>query len=171
MLDLIQRRHSSRPVLCLSSALFYVDHSISVGQPQDLNTLALFPHVNTIIISTLTSQTCHIIFTLPSLSFPGVPKNPLLNILSSFCFPLFPHRPLPQKSPPVQTTHQAFLDRNKKLIPHHSTTTTPTIIPANLNIATLFPCCAMRPRRPAEPLMEVVIEEKTSDCLLHLLVR
>lgn len=38
------------------------------------------------------------------------------------------------------------------------------IIPANFSIATLFPCCAILPSRPAEPLIEVPIEEKTSDC-------
>ena len=45
---------------------------------------------------------------------------------------------------------------------HHSTTTTPTIIPANFSIATLFPLCAIRPRRPALPFMDVDMEEKTS---------
>jgi len=38
------------------------------------------------------------------------------------------------------------------------------IIPANFSIATLFPCCAILPNLPAEPLIEVPIEEKTSDC-------
>ena len=45
---------------------------------------------------------------------------------------------------------------------NHSTTTTPTIIPASFKIATLFPCCAIRVMRPAEPFIEVDIEEKTS---------
>ena len=35
---------------------------------------------------------------------------------------------------------------------------------ASLRMATLFPCCAMRPRRPADDLMEVVMLEKTSFC-------
>ena len=50
--------------------------------------------------------------------------------------------------------------------PHmnHSSTTVPTIIPASLNMATLFPLAAMQPRRPAEPFKEVLIEEKVSDC-------
>ena len=45
----------------------------------------------------------------------------------------------------------------------YSTSTTPMIIPASLNTATLFPDAAMRPRRPAEPLRDVLKFEKVSD--------
>lgn len=38
------------------------------------------------------------------------------------------------------------------------------IIPASLKMATLLPLCAILPRRPAEPFMLVVMDEKTSDC-------
>lgn len=34
----------------------------------------------------------------------------------------------------------------------------------SFRIATLFPAAAMRPRRPAEPVREVRMEEKVSDC-------
>ena len=37
------------------------------------------------------------------------------------------------------------------------------MIPANLNIATLFPAAAIRPNRPADPFRDVLIEEKVSD--------
>lgn len=40
------------------------------------------------------------------------------------------------------------------------------IIPANFNIATLFPCCAIRVMRPAEPLMFVDRLEKISLCVI-----
>ena len=36
------------------------------------------------------------------------------------------------------------------------------IIPASFSIATLFPCCAIRPNLPALDLTDVDIEEKTS---------
>ena len=39
------------------------------------------------------------------------------------------------------------------------------IMPASLNMATLFPLCAMRPSLCAEPLMLPDIEEKASDCI------
>ena len=47
---------------------------------------------------------------------------------------------------------------------HHSTTTHAINIPDSFSMATLFPCCAIRPRRPAEPFIDVPREEKTSDC-------
>jgi hypothetical protein len=49
--------------------------------------------------------------------------------------------------------------------PHiiHSAITTAIMIPASLNIATLFPAAAIRPNRPAEPLSDVPIDEKVSD--------
>jgi hypothetical protein len=45
----------------------------------------------------------------------------------------------------------------------HSAIATPIMIPASLSIATLFPAAAIRPNRPAEPLRDVLIEEKVSD--------
>ena len=45
---------------------------------------------------------------------------------------------------------------------NHSNKTVPTIIPASLNIATLFPDAAILPNRPADPFKEVLIEEKVS---------
>ena len=49
--------------------------------------------------------------------------------------------------------------------PHmnHSTNTVPIIIPASLNMATLFPLAAIRPSLPAEPFRFVLIEENVSD--------
>lgn len=100
--------------------------------------------------------TCYI---MSALLFPG----PQETCLDGLPFPISAPPSLSRKSMRKERRAQAFLDRNKKLNPHHSTTTTPIIIPANLNIATLFPCCAIRPSRPAEPFIELVIEEKTSD--------
>lgn len=37
-------------------------------------------------------------------------------------------------------------------------------MPDSFNMATLLPAAAMRPRRPAEPVREVRMEEKVSDC-------
>ena len=45
---------------------------------------------------------------------------------------------------------------------HHSTITTPMIMPANFSIATLFPELAIRPNLPALPLSDVEKLEKTS---------
>jgi hypothetical protein len=45
----------------------------------------------------------------------------------------------------------------------HNAITTAIMIPDSLNIATLFPAAAMRPSRPAEPLRDVLIDEKVSD--------
>ncbi len=53
--------------------------------------------------------------------------------------------------------------QKNQLTTHHSTTTHAINMPDSFSIATLFPCCAMRPRRPAEPFMDVPSEEKTSD--------
>ncbi len=49
--------------------------------------------------------------------------------------------------------------------PHiiHNAITTAMMIPDSLNMATLFPAAAIRPNRPAEPLRDVLIEEKVSD--------
>jgi hypothetical protein len=47
---------------------------------------------------------------------------------------------------------------------NQSSIITPMIMPANLNIATLFPEAAIRPRRPADPFKDVLMEEKVSDC-------
>jgi hypothetical protein len=49
--------------------------------------------------------------------------------------------------------------------PHmnHSTNTVPIIIPASLNMATLFPLAAIRPSLPAEPFRLVLMEENVSD--------
>lgn len=51
---------------------------------------------------------------------------------------------------------------NINFIIHQSSTTTAMIIPASLNIATLFPLWAMRPSRCADPLMLPLRFEKTS---------
>lgn len=48
----------------------------------------------------------------------------------------------------------------------YNTTTTAIMIPASFNIATLFPCCAIRPNRPALPFKDVLKFEKTSFCIL-----
>jgi hypothetical protein len=52
--------------------------------------------------------------------------------------------------------------------PHmnHSTNTVPTIIPASLNMATLFPLAAIRPSLLAEPFKFVLIEENVPDYIL-----
>jgi hypothetical protein len=45
---------------------------------------------------------------------------------------------------------------------HQSTTTTAMTIPASFSTATLFPCAAIRVRRPALPFSDVEREEKVS---------
>ena len=44
----------------------------------------------------------------------------------------------------------------------------PMIMAESFSTAILFPLAAMRPSLVAEPLIEVVIEEKVSDCFPHL---
>ena len=78
-------------------------------------------------------------------------------------------------SPCRQTQSTSFTQaaqtfRKSQLNTHHTSTTTPTITPASFKIATLFPLCAIRPSRPAEPLIEVPMEEKTSDCCWYGLI-
>ena len=105
--------------------------------------------------------------TQPTIIHPSVlgTVRPLLPQPSVF---LITSPPLYSQTHNTETpSRHTFFDRKKKLNPHHSTITTPIIIPANFSIATLFPCCAMRPSRLAEPFMEFVMEEKTSDCLLR----
>lgn len=46
----------------------------------------------------------------------------------------------------------------------YNKTTVPTMMPASLRIATLFPACAARPRRAALPFKVVDMLEKTSLC-------
>lgn len=46
---------------------------------------------------------------------------------------------------------------------NHSARTTPIMIPASFNIATLLPDAAILPIRAAEPFKDVLIEEKVSD--------
>jgi hypothetical protein len=55
-------------------------------------------------------------------------------------------------------------DDPQKNSPHmnHSTKTVPIIMPASLNMATLFPDAAILPNRLADPFKEVLIEEKVS---------
>lgn len=48
---------------------------------------------------------------------------------------------------------------------NHKAITAPMIIPLSLNIATLFPLAAMRPRRLADPFRDVLIEENVSEVL------
>jgi hypothetical protein len=45
----------------------------------------------------------------------------------------------------------------------YSSITAAMIIPESLRMATLFPDCAMRPRRLAEPFRVVLKEENVSD--------
>ena len=53
-----------------------------------------------------------------------------------------------------------LLNKNPKT--QYSTMTSPTIMPANFKIATLFPCCAIRPSLDALVLIDVCILEKAS---------
>ena len=76
---------------------------------------------------------------------------------------LNPPQPSHPRTPKAVCSHPYAHHRKKYPTPYHNTTTTPTNIPASFKIATLFPCCAIRPRRLAEPLIELPIEEKTSD--------
>lgn len=65
----------------------------------------------------------------------------------------------------VDEDHQvakAALLLNKNPKTQYNTKNTTTMIPANFSIATLFPCCAIRPNRPALDRIDVDIEEKTS---------
>ena len=121
--------------------------------------LELHTHISISSIVTLSGPAYH-----DSPFCSGAPRPSFRSSLSSFppCL-LLTHRYTTPKHP----SHQTFFDRKKKLNTHHSTITTPMMIPANFSIATLFPCCAMRPNRLAEPFMEFVMEEKTSDCFLR----
>lgn len=114
----------------------------------------------------------------PSISFTTSPSK-LLALCSSNAsrvksLPLFPQNHHATLPPSKTLTHinqdplgsGPFFHNHPNT--HHNTTTTPTIMPANFNTATLFPLCAIRPRRPALPLMLVVMEEKTSFCESYL---
>ena len=86
------------------------------------------------------------------------------------CLSYFDPFPTPTPCPPSLESKKSFFSTpianhfHNQLSPHQSTTTTAIIIPESFNIATLFPCCAILPSRPADPFMDDPMEEKTSDC-------
>lgn len=53
--------------------------------------------------------------------------------------------------PDQPSLHPAFLPPKTQPPTQYSTSTIPMIMPASFRIATLFPCCAMRVKRPALP--------------------
>jgi hypothetical protein len=67
----------------------------------------------------------------------------------------------PSKSPSFSFSHSNHTNSPHK---NHNTITLPIIIPDSLNIATLFPCDAMRVRRPAEPFSEADMLLNVSFC-------
>jgi hypothetical protein len=52
--------------------------------------------------------------------------------------------------------------------PYHSTRKAPIKIAESLRMAILFPEAAMRVKRPAEPFIDVVMEENVSDYAVML---
>jgi hypothetical protein len=69
-----------------------------------------------------------------------------------------------QNATPINACLPSQALYQKKLTIQYSTSTTPIIMPASFKIAILFPCCAIRPSRPALDLIEVVMLEKSSFC-------
>jgi hypothetical protein len=70
------------------------------------------------------------------------------------------HNPFPPDSEKCSYSEVSHTNSRQMI---HIAITTPVMMPANLNIATLFPAAAIRPNRPADPLRDVPIEEKVSD--------